>query len=73
MSDVGIVAEATNRMLINRFCRDISNQAQRYGVRIDPERSRVECVDDELMQDNSYRIVIQVTLNKREEFDGRQI
>lgn len=36
-------------------------------------RSRVERIDDELMRDNSYRIVIQVTLNKREEFDGRQI
>lgn len=30
-------------------------------------------LEDELMHDNSYRIVIQVTLNKREEFDGRQI
>lgn len=73
MSDIGVIAEETNRMLIDRFCRDIANAAQRYGVHIDPERGRVECIDDELMQDNSYRIVIQVTLNKREEFDGRQI
>ena len=73
MSDIGVIAEETNRMLIDRFCRDITNEAQRYGVHIDTERSRVECIDDELMRDNSYRIVIQVTLNKREEFDGRQI
>ena len=32
MSDIGIVAEETNRMLIDRFCRDIANEAQRYGA-----------------------------------------
>lgn len=73
MSDIGIIAEETNRMLIDRFCGDIANEAQRYGVHLDPKRSRVERIDDELMQDNSYRIVIQVTLNKCEEFDGGQI
>ena len=73
MSDIGVIAEETNRMLIDRFCKDIENEAQRYGIHIDPLRSRVERIDDELMQDNSYRIVVQVTLNKREEFDGGQI
>lgn len=51
MSDIGI----------------ITNEAQRYGVHIDPERSRVERIDDELMQDNSYRIVIQFALRGSEE------
>lgn len=26
MSDIGIIAEETNRMLIDRFCRDIANE-----------------------------------------------
>lgn len=33
----------------------------------DPERSRVECIDDELMRDNSYRIVIQFALKGSED------
>lgn len=73
MSEVGVIVEETNRMLIDRFCRDIANKAQRYGVHIDPERSRVECIDDELMRDNSYRLVIQFALKGSEDFDGGQI
>ena len=67
MGDIGISAEETNRMLIDRFCRDIANAAQCYGIHIDPERSRVERIDDELMRDNSYRIVIQFALRGGED------
>lgn len=73
MSDIGIITEETNRMLVDRFCRDISNRAQYYGACIDPERSRVERIDDELMQDNSYRITIQFVLKGSDDFDGGQI